>query len=338
MKTTRTISLSKTTLASLAAGLFLLPALPSAAQDTTASQAALSNADARRVYYRTTRVDGLKIFYREAGSPDKPTLLLLHGFPSSSHMFRDLIPLLSDRFHLVAPDYPGFGQSDMPATDKFAYTFDHLADVVDRFTRTLKLDKYSLYVQDYGAPIGFRLATHHPERVQAIITQNGNAYEEGLTTFWGAFRNAYWKNRNAETEKPLRAFLTPQGTAIQYYTGVRDRAHISPDALQADNARLSRPGNQAIQLALFYDYRTNPALYPAWHAYLRSHQPPVLAVWGKNDPIFAPEGATAFQRDVKDAEVHLLDTGHFALEEDSDVIARYIADFLGRHLGAVSRQ
>jgi pimeloyl-ACP methyl ester carboxylesterase len=288
--------------------------------------------EATRIHYRTVKIDGLSVFYREAGSPTKPTILLLHGFPTSSHMFRDLIPLLADRFHLVAPDYPGFGNTETLPVDKFAYTFAHLTDIVDRFTQALKLNRYSIYVQDYGAPIGFRLATLHPERIQAIISQNGNAYEEGLTPFWGPFRNAFWKNRTPETEKPLRDFLKPEGTQLQYLAGVRNKENINPDAWIVAQAGLDRPGNNEIQVELFYDYRTNLPLYDAWHQYFRQYQPPTLLVWGKNDPIFGPEGARAFQRDLKNTELHLLNTGHFALEEDCAEIAGYIRNFLGKQL------
>ena len=312
-------------LKNLALALVALPVLAA----PLAAQTAPKNA-ARRVAYHTAKVDGLNIFYREAGDPAKPTLLLLHGFPTSSHMFRDLIPLLASDYHLVAPDYPGYGNSDAPATDKFQYTFEHLTDIVEHFTQQLNLTKYSLYVQDYGAPVGFRLATRHPERVQAIITQNGNAYAEGLTGFWNAFRDAYWKNPSAENAKPLLAFLKPAGTQLQYLAGVHDKARISPDAWVVPQAGLDRPGNQKIQLALFYDYRTNPPLYAKWHEYFKQYQPPTLVVWGKNDPIFGPEGAKAFLRDLPNAELHLLDTGHFALEEDNEEIAGYIRDFLSQ--------
>ncbi|MBC7806934.1 MAG: alpha/beta fold hydrolase, partial [Akkermansiaceae bacterium] len=268
--------------------------------------------DGARIRYRTIKIEGLKIFYREAGDPKKPTILLLHGFPTSSHMFRDLIPLLANDYHLVAPDYPGFGNSDAPPADAFKYTFDHLTDIVEQFTTALNLDRYSLYVQDYGAPIGYRLAARHPEKVQAIISQNGNAYDEGLTPFWKPLQDAYWKNPNDEAAKPLRGLLKAEGTRFQYETGVRDKSHINPDAWLVPQVGLDRPGNDAIQLALFYDYRTNPPLYPTWHEYFRKHQPPTLVVWGKNDPIFGPEGAKAFLRDLPNAELHLLETGHFA--------------------------
>jgi pimeloyl-ACP methyl ester carboxylesterase len=286
-----------------------------------------------RINYRTAVVDGLNIFYREAGPTDRPAIVLLHGFPTSSHMFRDLIPALADRYHVIAPDYPGFGYSDAPPVEKFDYTFEHLTDIVDHFLEQKGLKSYSLYVQDYGSPIGFRLAVRHPERVQAIISQNGNAYDEGLSPFWAETLYPFWKERNAQTEVNAAALADLASTKFQYETGVRDIAHISPDAWSHAQAGLDRPGNRAIQLEIIYDYRKNPPLYPSWHEYLRKHQPPVLAVWGKNDPIFSAPGAKAFRRDVPKAEVHLLNTGHFALEEDGDEIASLIRDFLARNVG-----
>jgi pimeloyl-ACP methyl ester carboxylesterase len=284
-----------------------------------------------RVLYKTAKVKGLDIFYREAGSPTNPTLLLLHGFPTSSRMFRNLIPQLADRYHLVAPDYPGFGASSAPPVEKFNYTFDNLANVIDEFAQTLKLERYSLYVQDYGAPVGYRLAVKHPERVQALIVQNGNAYEEGLRDFWTPFK-AYWKDRSAQKAEPLRKLLTYEATKSQYTIGVRNVEYISPDAWTADQYLLDRPGNEEIQMQLFYDYSSNPPLYPQWQAYFRKYQPPTLVVWGKNDFIFPAEGAETYKRDLKNLEFHLLDTGHFALEEDGDLIARYIGDFLAKHV------
>jgi pimeloyl-ACP methyl ester carboxylesterase len=284
-----------------------------------------------RVLYKTAKVKELDIFYREAGSPTNPTLLLLHGFPTSSQMFRNLIPQLADRYHLVAPDYPGFGASSTPPVDKFNYTFDNLAGVIDEFTQTLKLERYSLYVQDYGAPVGYRLAVKHPERVQALIVQNGNAYEEGLRDFWNPLK-AYWKDRSAQKAEPLRKLLTYESTKSQYTNGVRNVEHISPDTWTADQYLLDRPGNEEIQMQLFYDYSSNPPLYPQWQDYFRKYQPPTLIVWGKNDFIFPAEGAEAYKRDLKNLEFHLLDTGHFALEEDGDLIARYIGDFLAKHV------
>jgi pimeloyl-ACP methyl ester carboxylesterase len=282
-----------------------------------------------RVTYHTTQVDGLKIFYREAGPKDAPTVVLLHGFPSSSHMFRELMPRLSDKYHVVAPDYPGYGYSDAPSTDKFEYTFDHLADVVDHFLDQQGITKYSIYIQDYGAPVGFRLATRHPERIQAIITQNGNAYDEGLAPFWAEYLYPYWKDPNPTNEAKVRGLLNLDTTKFQYTQGFRNPENVNPDAYTFDQMTLDRPGNDKIQLALFYDYRKNPPLYPAWHKYLREKQPPVLIVWGKNDPIFIYPGAEAFLKDVPNAEIHPLDTGHFALEEESATIAEHIRRFLG---------
>jgi pimeloyl-ACP methyl ester carboxylesterase len=284
-----------------------------------------------RVLYKTAKVKGLDIFYREAGSPTNPALLLLHGFPTSSQMFRNLIPQLADRYHLVAPDYPGFGNSSAPPVDKFNYTFDNLADVIDEFAQTLKLERYSLYVQDYGAPVGYRIAVKHPERVQALIVQNGNAYEEGLRDFWIPLK-AYWKDRSDQNADPLRKFLTYESTKWQYTNGARNVENISPDAWTTDQYLLDRPGNDEIQLQLFYDYGSNPPLYPQWQAYFRKYQPPTLIVWGKNDFIFPAEGAEPYKRDLKNLEFHLLDTGHFALEEDGDLIAGYIGDFLAKHV------
>jgi pimeloyl-ACP methyl ester carboxylesterase len=282
--------------------------------------------------YRTTTVDGLKIFYREAGPANAPAVVLLHGFPSSSHMFRNLIPALADKYHVIAPDYPGFGYSDAPSADQFDYTFDHLADVVDHLLDQKGVKRYSIYIQDYGSPVGFRLATRHPERIQAIITQNGNAYEEGLSPFWGEYLMPFWKDRNAQTEAKVAQLLSLESTKFQYTQGFRNVESVSPDTWTFDQAGLDRQGNKEIQLALFYDYRKNPPLYPAWHKYLHEKQPPVLAVWGKNDPIFTPAGAEAFRRDDPKAEVHLLDTGHFALEEEGEAIAVLIRNFLAKNV------
>jgi pimeloyl-ACP methyl ester carboxylesterase len=280
------------------------------------------------IAYRTADVDGLKIFYREAGPADAPTLLLLHGFPSAGHMFRDLIPLLADRFRIVAPDLPGFGQSDMPTRDAFDYTFEHIADVIDTFTEVIGLDRFALYVFDYGAPTGFRIAAKHPERVTAIISQNGNAYEEGLSEGWNPIR-AYWQDRSQTKRDALRGFLTPETTRWQYTHGTSDETAVSPDGITLDNAYLARPGADEVQLDLFGDYGSNVALYPAFQEYFRSHQPPFLAVWGRNDPFFLPAGAEAFKRDLPEAEVQFLDTGHFALETHAEEIAAAIAKFLG---------
>jgi pimeloyl-ACP methyl ester carboxylesterase len=281
--------------------------------------------------HKTITVDGLEIFYREAGPADAPTILLLHGFPTSSHMFRNLIPALSDRFHVVAPDYPGFGNSAQPGVDEFDYTFDRLADVTEQFVEKLGLQHYSLYLMDYGAPIGFRLAERHPERVESLIVQNGNAYEEGLREFWDPIRK-YWKERTPGNAQALAGFITPDGVKWQYTHGVRNAAAISPDNWNVDLRHLTRAGNPAIQLALFYDYQNNVPHYPAWQAYFRKHQPPTLIVWGKNDYIFPAEGAYPYKRDLANLEFHLLDTGHFALEEDGAVIAATIRRFLTRQV------
>jgi len=281
--------------------------------------------------HRTIDVDGLEIFYREAGPVNAPTILLLHGFPTSSHMFRNLIPALSDRFHVVALDYPGFGNSAMPGVDEFDYTFDNLADVTERFIERLGLQHYSLYLMDYGAPIGFRLAERHPDRVDSLIVQNGNAYKEGLREFWDPIRT-YWKDRTPENAQPLAGFIAPEGVKWQYTHGVRNAAAISPDNWNVDLRHLTREGNPDIQLALFYDYQNNVPHYPAWQAYFRKHQPPTLVVWGKNDYIFPAEGAHPYKRDLKNIEFHLLDTGHFALEEDGQVIANAIRRFLGKQV------
>lgn len=281
--------------------------------------------------YRTATVDGRKVFYREAGDPGAPTLLLLHGFPSSSHMFRNLIPLLADRYHVVAPDLPGFGFSEAPDRAGFAYTFDHLAEVIEGFTDALGLERYALYVFDYGAPVGFRLALARPERVTAIISQNGNAYEEGLSTGWNPIQ-AYWRDPSPANREALRSFLTPETTRWQYVHGVPDETAVAPESWALDSALMARPGNDEIQLDLFLDYASNVALYPAFQEYFRTRQPPLLAVWGKNDPFFLPPGAEAFRRDNPHAEVHFYDTGHFALETHVREIATTIRAFLATAL------
>ncbi len=280
-----------------------------------------------QVTYNTVKIEGMDIFYRAAGDKTKPTILLLHGFPTSSHMFRNLMPILAKDYYVVAPDYPGYGQSSMPKVTEYDYTFENLSNVIEKFTNAIKLNTYSLYVQDYGAPIGYRLAVRNPEKVQALIIQNGNAYEEGLRDFWKPFK-AYWKDKNAENEKVLRGFLTEDITKWQYTHGTRNPNGISPDNWWVDQYLLDREGNKDIQVKLFMDYGTNPPLYPKWQAYFRQHQPPTLIVWGKNDVIFPAEGAEPYKRDLKNIEFHLLNTGHFAHEEESDNVGQLILDFL----------
>jgi pimeloyl-ACP methyl ester carboxylesterase len=281
------------------------------------------------ISYNTVKIDNVDIFYREAGDKSKPTILLLHGFPTSSQMFRNLIPQLAGDYHVVAPDYPGFGQSSMPKVSEFDYTFDNLSKIVEKFTETVGLKKYSLYVQDYGAPIGYRLAVKHPERVQALIVQNGNAYDEGLQDFWIPLK-AFWKDKSEANAAKLRPFFEIEATKWQYTHGTRNAKNINPDAWTLDQSLLERVGNKEIQLQLFYNYGSNPPLYPTWQAYFRKFQPPTLIVWGKNDQIFPAGGAEPYKRDLKNIEFHLLDTGHFALEEDSDTIAKYILKFLAK--------
>jgi len=274
------------------------------------------------ITYRTADVDGLSIFYREAGTAGAPKLLLLHGFPSAGHMFRDLIPLLAGHFHIIAPDLPGFGNSDTPR----GHSFGIMAETIDCFTEIVGFDRYAIYVFDYGAPTGFRLAVKHPERITAIISQNGNAYEEGLSDGWNPIR-AYWQDASPENRAALRAFLKPETTMWQYTHGVPDTSTVSPDGYSLDNFYLSRPGADEIQLDLFGDYKSNVALYPAFQAYFRTHKPPFLAVWGRNDPFFLPPGAEAFKRDIPDATVQFFDTGHFALETHAVEIAAAILAF-----------
>lgn len=285
------------------------------------------------IFYRTADVDGFEIFYREAGDRSKPTLLLLHGFPTSSHMFRDLIPLLADRFHLIAPDLPGFGRSALPPRDQFTYSFDSLAKVIGRFVELIGLDRYAIYVFDYGAPTGFRLALAQPDRVTAIISQNGNAYVEGLSDGWNPIQR-YWQSPTAENRDALRELLTPDSIRGQYEHGVPDAARVSPDGWTLDAWYIQRPGVDDIQLDLFLDYASNVALYPAFQEYFREHQPPLLAIWGKHDPFFLPPGAEAYKRDLGQANVRFLDTGHFALETHAAEIAEAIRDFLGTSVGA----
>jgi pimeloyl-ACP methyl ester carboxylesterase len=283
------------------------------------------------IRYHSVAVDGLNLFYREAGNPGSPTVLLLHGFPTSSHMFRGLLPLLADRFHLLAPDLPGFGFSDAPGRSRFRYCFDDLARVIGRFTEVIGLQRYAIYVFDYGAPVGLRLALAHPEGIRAIVSQNGNAYSEGLSEGWNPIQK-YWQEPTETNRAALRALLTPETTKWQYVHGVADESRIAPESYALDAALLARPGNDEIQLDLFLDYASNVALYPKFQAYFREHQPPLLAVWGKNDPFFLPHGAEAFRRDNRNAEVRLLDTGHFALETHAEEIATAMCDFLSRTL------
>lgn len=281
-----------------------------------------------KIHYRHADVDGFKIHYREAGAAGRPKLLLLHGFPSAGHMFRELIPLLADRYHIVAPDLPGFGRSDMPPRERFEYRFENLAAVIGRFTEVVGFDRFAVYVFDYGAPVGLRIALRHPERVSAIISQNGNAYAEGLSEGWNPIR-AYWKDPAPANREALRAFLAPEATRWQYTHGVPDESAVSPDGIALDDHYLARPGAAEAQLDLFGDYQSNVALYPQFQAYFRQHRPRFLAVWGRNDPFFLPAGAEAFRRDLPEARIRFFDTGHFALETHAAEIAAEIRDFLG---------
>lgn len=288
-----------------------------------------SSAPAEQVRYRTATIDGVEIAYREAGREAAPAILLLHGFPTSSHMYRNLIPALADRYRVIAPDYPGFGQSAMPDRASFKYTFDNYAKLVEGLTDKLGIRRYALYVMDYGAPVGFRLATRHPQRVSALIVQNGNAYDEGIQKFWEPIQK-YWASGAKENREAIRWLTSLKATKWQYTNGVPDTSLVSPDTWIHDQALLDRSGNQEIQLDLFYDYSTNIPLYPAWQAYFREHQPPTLVLWGKNDAIFVADGAMPYKRDNAGAEVHLLDTGHFALETHGPQMAELIRDFLAR--------
>ncbi len=288
-------------------------------------------ADAPTVRYRTMSIDGVNVFYREAGPASAPAVVLLHGFPSSSNMFRNLIPALADRYRIIAPDYPGFGHSDMPDRATFRYSFAHFADITDTLLTRLGVSSYALYVMDYGAPVGYRVALKHPERVTALVIQNGNAYEEGLKDFWKPIK-AYWASGQPAQREALRAGTTLAATRSQYVDGVADPSRVDPSAWVQDQALLDRAGNVEIQLDLFYDYRTNTALYPQFQKFFRERQPPALIVWGKNDAIFPAEGARAYLQDLPKAELHLLDTGHFALEDQGGEIARLMRDFFGRTL------
>jgi pimeloyl-ACP methyl ester carboxylesterase len=285
-----------------------------------------------RTTYHNTKIDNVNIFYREAGSPKNPTVVLLHGFPTSSHMYRNLIPKLAVKYHVVAPDFPSFGYSDQPSPADFEYTFANLTELTDKFLDSLKISKYSIYVQDYGSPVGFRLFMKHPERIQAIISQNGNAYVEGLSPFWAEYLEPYWKERNPTTEAKARQLLTIDSTKLQYTKGFKNVENVDPDAWTFSQATLDRPGNKEVQLALFFDYQNNVKQYDAWHEMLRKVQPPLLAVWGKNDPIFSYPGAEAFRRDVPKTELHAIDSGHFALEEEADQIANIVLRFLAKNV------
>ncbi|GGI53859.1 alpha/beta fold hydrolase [Oxalicibacterium solurbis] len=286
-----------------------------------------------QVRHKKVVVDGLEVFYREAGRAGDPVLLLLHGFPSSSHMFRDLIPLLADRFHLIAPDLPGFGQTQLLPREQFAYTFDDLANVIAHFTDELKLQRFGIYIFDYGSPVGLRLALKHPERVTAIVTQNGNAYLEGLSEGWNPIRQ-YWQEPNQVNRDALRALLQPETTLWQYTHGVTDKEAVSPDGYSLDDFYMTRPGAHEVQLDLFLDYANNVALYPEFQAYFRQYQPKLLAVWGRNDPFFLPAGAEAFRRDIPQAKVVFYETGHFALETHATEIAGEIRSFLLEQIAA----
>ena len=296
------------------------------------------NQEQRQTTHRSVNIDGLDIFYREAGSAAAPTILLLHGFPTSSHMFCNLIPKLAGRFYLVAPDYPGYGARAIPGLDEFEYSFENLARIVERFLERLQIDRYSIYLVDYGAPVGYRVAASHPERVGSLIIQNGNAYEEGLQEFWNPIR-MYWKEKTEQNAQVLRdSLLTIEATKWQYTHGVRNVETIAPDNWFNDQFLLDRPGNQDVQIELFYSYGTNPPLYPEWQAYFRRYQPPTLIAWGKNDYIFPGEGAEPYKRDLQNIDFHLLDTGHFALEEDGEVIANLMRSFLDRNLVGTERE
>ena len=279
------------------------------------------------VNYQSARVNGLNVFYREAGGKNLPTVLLLHGFPTSSHMFRNLIPILAENYHVVAPDFPGFGQTDLPDHKQFSYTFSNLADIVGKLTEAIGLKQFSVYIFDYGAPVGLRIALKYPERIQAIISQNGNAYVEGLSDGWNPIR-AYWKDPSQKNRDALRSMLTPQTTEFQYVHGVADKSLVSPDGRSLDDFYLARPGAHEAQLDLFLDYANNVALYPEFQGFFRKQKPPLLAVWGKNDPFFLPAGAEAYKRDIPNAEVQFFDTGHFALETHCAEIGAAILKFL----------
>ncbi len=331
IRTTNTsFPLSLFAAAALAIG--LAPSISAAGTPAPAPSGA--GTGAIQVLYRTANVAGLGIFYREAGPKDAPAVLLLHGFPTSSQMFRGLIPLLAGKYHVIAPDYPGYGHSSMPPHDQFSYTFDNLANVIDEFTQKVGLTKYAIYVQDYGAPVGYRLAVKHPERITGIVVQNGNAYDEGLDNeFWKPIKE-YWKAPNSKEKRDaIRNLVTYKATKWQYTEGFKHPELVSPDGPAHDQFLLDRPGNDEIQLDLFLSYGSNPPLYPSWQAYYRKYQPPMLIVWGKNDKIFPAAGAEPYKRDIKDLEFHLLDTGHFALEDSANEIAELMLKFLDKRTG-----
>mgnify|MGYP000096518707 CR=1 FL=1 len=349
MKTTLKLSI-----AALALSQMMSAGVVSASETVATQASSVAVAAASQIHYNTVEIEGLDIFYREAGSRDNPTLLLLHGFPTSSHMFRDLIPQLSQNYHVIAPDYPGYGNSSMPTVEEFEYTFDHMASIVEQLLVKKSIKRYSMYVMDYGAPIGFRVASANPEKIQSLIVQNGNAYVEGLdNNFWEPIKeywkdrkavnkgldNAWWKNIKAAYKQPnmsnedaLRFLLTKGATTWQYTNGVRDTSKISLDAINEDQRLLDRENNEAIQLQMFYDYGSNVPLYPEWQAYFREHQPATLIVWGDKDEIFPSAGAHPYKRDLKNVETHFLNTGHFALEEDGAEIANYISTFLEKNV------
>ncbi len=314
-----------------ALGAVLLTAslLTTPTQFSIASDELIQEEAANITLHKTVNVNGLDIFYREAGPKDAPALLLLHGFPTSSRMFSELIEELSDEYRLIAPDYPGFGNSSMPSTTEFDYTFDNLANTIEGFVNEINLNSYTLYVMDYGAPVGFRVATKNPEKVEGLIIQNGNAYADGLEDFWTPFK-AYWQNRSEANAEPLKAFLNIDATRWQYTHGTRNPEAIDPDNWVVDQYFQDRPGNKDIQLKLFYDYGSNPPLYPIWQEYFRTYQPITLIVWGKNDFIFPASGAYPYQQDLKNVDFNLLDTGHFALAEDGDLIASKIKIFMSK--------
>lgn len=319
----------------LHAGILLAAALPFTAWPPNLAvadePAAAPVAAAPQIRYQTAKIDGVDIAYREAGRSDAPAIVLLHGFPTSSHQYRNLIPALADKYRVIAPDYPGFGQSAAPDRSEYKYTFDAFATAVDGLTEKLGVSRYALYVMDYGAPVGFRIAAKHPDRVSALIVQNGNAYNEGLQQFWEPIQK-YWASGKNEDREAIRWLTSLKATKWQYTHGVPDVTLVSPDTWTHDQALLDRVGNQEIQLDLFYDYRTNIPLYPEWQAYFRKHQPATLVLWGRNDQIFVADGAAPYKRDLKDVELHLLDAGHFALETNGPEIAALIRDFLGRKL------